>query len=38
MGPVAGKPVMMPAGMMGDRASVLFASPEEIGTFIKHQC
>jgi cytochrome c len=37
-GPVARKPVMMPAGMMGDRASVLFASPEEISTFIKHQC
>jgi cytochrome c len=37
-GPVAGKPVMLPAGMMGDRASVFFASPEEISTFIKHQC
>jgi cytochrome c len=37
-GPVAGRPVMMPAGMMGDRASVFFASPEEISTFIKHQC
>jgi hypothetical protein len=28
----------MGAGMMGDRATVFFASPEEIGTFIKHQC
>jgi cytochrome c len=37
-GPPAGKPVMMPAGMMGDRASVFFASPEEMSTFIKHQC
>ena len=37
-GPIAGKPVLLPAGMMGDRASVFFASPEEIGTFIKHQC
>ena len=37
-GPPAGKPVMLPAGMQGDRASVFFASPEEISTFIKHQC
>ena len=37
-GPLAGKPVIMPAGMMGDRASVFFASPDEISTFIKHQC
>ena len=37
-GPVAGKPVMMPAGMMGDRASMFFSSPEEISTFIKRQC
>jgi cytochrome c len=37
-GPSSGKPVIMPAGMMGDRASVFFAAPEEIGTFIQHQC
>jgi cytochrome c len=37
-GPIAGKPAILPAGMMGDRASVFFASPEEISTFIKHQC
>lgn len=37
-GPTSGKPVILPAGMMGDRASVFFAAPEEIGTFIKHQC
>jgi cytochrome c len=37
-GPTAGKPVMLPAGMMGDRASVFFAAPEEISTFVKHQC
>ena len=37
-GPLGGKPVIMRAGMMGDRASVFFAAPEEIGTFIKHQC
>lgn len=37
-GPSAGKPVIMPAGMMGDRASVFFAAPDEISAFIKHQC
>jgi cytochrome c len=37
-GPPSGKPAIMPAGMMGDRASVYFAAPEEIGAFIKHQC
>ena len=37
-GPLGGKPVIMPAGMMGDRASVFFTAPEEIGAFIKHQC
>lgn len=37
-GPVSGKPIIMPAGMMGDRASVFFTAPEEIGVFIKHQC
>jgi cytochrome c len=37
-GPPPGKPTLMPAGMMGDRASVFFASPDEISTFIKHQC
>ena len=37
-GPLSGKPVIMPAGMMGDRASVFFAAPEEMSAFIKHQC
>ncbi len=37
-GPLPGKPVIMPAGMMGDRGSVFFAAPAEISTFIKHQC
>jgi cytochrome c len=35
-GPLPGKPVMMPAGMAGDRASVFFTSPDEISTFVKH--
>jgi cytochrome c len=37
-GPLPGKPAMMRAGMQGDRASVFFAAPEEISTFVKHQC
>jgi len=37
-GPVNGKPVIVRAGMMGDRATMFFATPGEIGTFIKHQC
>lgn len=37
-GPLAGKPVIMPAGMMGDRASVFFAASEEISPFVERQC
>ncbi|HVB16784.1 MAG TPA: c-type cytochrome [Stellaceae bacterium] len=37
-GPLPGKPVIMPAGMMGDRASVFFAAPDEFSTFVKDQC
>ena len=33
-GPRKGKPVIVGAGMQGDRASVVFASPSEISTFI----
>jgi cytochrome c len=37
-GPEAGVPAIMSAGMMGDRASVIFAAPEEIYKFIEHRC
>lgn len=37
-GPEKGAPVIIPAGMRGDRASVVFASPEEISPFIKRRC
>lgn len=37
-GPNKDAPAIMPAGMMGDRASVIFAAPEEISTSIKQQC
>jgi hypothetical protein len=31
-------PAIVPAGMMGDRADVIFASPDEISGFITRQC
>jgi cytochrome c len=37
-GPHAGKPAILRAGMMGDRATVVFASPAEIGAFIQIRC
>ena len=37
-GPTPGKPVILRAGMRGDRASIVFASPEEIGKTIQRSC
>jgi cytochrome c len=37
-GPAPGKPVVIGAGMQGDRASLVFASPAEISAFIKPSC
>ena len=37
-GPQNGAPAIVPAGMMGDRADVIFASPDEISRFISHRC
>src|SRR6267378_3834968 len=37
-GPEKGAPAIMPAGMMGDRASVIFAAPEEIAKIIEPRC
>ena len=37
-GPLPNKPVIVGAGMQGDRASVVFAAPAEIGSFIKRTC
>lgn len=37
-GPSAGKPVLLPAGMQGDRASLVFSNVAEIGTTIKEEC
>ena len=38
LGPQQGKPVIVGAGMQGDRASVVFATPGEISGFIKTSC
>jgi len=38
LGPEAGKPVALGAGMQGDRSSIVFASPKEISEFIKADC
>lgn len=37
-GPTQGSPALIPAGMMGDRADVIFSAPDEIGTFISRAC
>jgi cytochrome c len=38
LGPQRGKPVIVGAGMQGDRASVVFATIGEISTFVKESC
>ena len=38
LGPAPGKPVVVGAGMQGDRASFVFASPKEISAFVKASC
>ncbi|MFM9841403.1 MAG: c-type cytochrome [Dongiaceae bacterium] len=37
-GPAAGKPAILPSGMLGDRASIIFAAPAEISPLIKSEC
>ncbi len=37
-GPEKEAPAIVGAGMMGDRASVIFAAPEEISVFIRREC
>ena len=34
-GPLTGRPVILPGGMIGDRATVFFASAAEIGVLMK---
>ena len=37
-GPARGKPVLVGQGMQGDRAQAVFASPQEISSFIREEC
>ena len=37
-GPYKGNPAILRASMRGDRAFVIFSTPEEISLFIKEQC
>lgn len=37
-GPERGMPAILRAGMMGDRASIIFAKPEEISAIISQKC
>lgn len=37
-GPRPATPVIMPAGMLGDRATVIFSRPEEIDSTVKRTC
>lgn len=37
-GPNPGKPVVAGSGMQGDRVSIIFTSPKELGNFIKERC
>lgn len=37
-GPESGAPAIMPAGMLGDRAAVIFAAPDEITRMIEARC
>jgi cytochrome c len=37
-GPLTGAPALVGAGMMGDRADIVFSSPDEIGKFVAKSC
>jgi cytochrome c len=37
-GPTKGAPALVPAGMAGDRADVIFAAPDEFGQFVRRDC
>jgi cytochrome c len=37
-GPEKNAPSLVPAGMMGDRADIIFAAPSEISGFIQPEC
>ena len=38
LGPSRGRPVLVPAGMQGDRTSIVFTAPEEISRMVEAKC
>ena len=38
LGPEAGKPALLPAGMRGDRAQIIFAGLDDLKRFLVEQC
>ena len=38
LGPEPGKPALLPAGMRGDRAQVIFAGLDDVKRFLVEQC
>jgi cytochrome c len=38
LGPKDGKPVLTGSGMQGDRASLVFSDPAQIGAFLQSKC
>lgn len=38
LGPKSGKPVLTGSGMQGDRASLVFSDPKQIGAFLQSKC
>jgi cytochrome c len=38
LGPRPGVPVLVPAGSVGDRANLVFSSPEELKAMLVHSC
>ena len=38
LGPEHGKPALLPAGMMGDRAFLVFSDPDEISPTVEKSC
>jgi cytochrome c len=37
-GPEPGRPVLLPAGMRGDRLQIIFSGPEELQRFLVERC
>jgi len=38
LGPASGRPIVVGTSIQGDRPAVVFASPNEISSFIRQEC